>query len=117
MAMKVYKWAEVEKERLSEMSTRQVILGKNIMLTMNRSKAGRRVPGHRHEELMQFVLEGKLKYTSGEEEKIVQAGEVIHVPAGVWHEIEILEDVVVLDVFSPPKSDYVKRAEDYLKVS
>jgi quercetin dioxygenase-like cupin family protein len=113
--MKVYKWAEVETERLSEISTRQVILGDNIMLTMNRSKAGRRVPGHTHEELMQYVLQGALKYKSGDEEKIVRAGEVIRVPAGVWHEIEILEDMVVVDVFSPPKSDYVKKAEGYLK--
>lgn len=117
MKMKVYKWAEVEKEKLSELSTRQVILGENMMLTTNRSKAGRCVPGHKHEELMQYVLQGKLKYKSGEEEKIVQAGEVIHIPAGVWHEIEILEDMVVLDIFSPPKSDYVKKAEGYLKVS
>ncbi len=117
MKMKVYKWAEVEKEKLSDAATRQVILGNNIMLTMNQSKAGRRVPGHTHEELMQYVLKGSLRYKSGDEEKIVRAGEVIHVPAGVWHEIEILEDMLVVDVFSPPKSDYVKKAEGYLKVS
>ena len=115
--MKVYKWDDVEVERMSPMSTRQVILGDQIMLTMNRSQAGRKIPGHRHEELMQYVLKGKIRYKSGEEEKIVQAGEVIHVPAGAWHAIEILEDIIVLDVFSPPKSDYVKKAEDYLRVS
>ena len=115
--MKVYKWEEIEAERMSPTSTRQVILGDRIMLTRSRSQAGRKIPGHRHEELMQYVLEGKIRYRSGEEERIVQAGEVIHVPAGVWHEIEILEDIIVLDVFSPPKSDYVKKTENYLRVS
>ena len=117
MNMKVYRWAEIKQEKLSEMSTRQVILGDQIMLTMNRSKAGRRVPGHKHEELMQYVLKGKIKYRSEEEEKIVQAGEVIHIPAGTWHEIEILEDIVVLDVFSPPKRDYLEKTEKYLRAS
>ena len=117
MSMKVYKWAEVGKEKISETSTRQVILGDQIMLTLNRSKAGRRVPGHQHEELMQYVLQGKIKYISEGEEKIVQAGEVIHISAGTWHEIETLEDIVVLDVFSPPKRDYIEKSEGYLRVS
>ena len=117
MDWKVYKWAEIEMEKISEKSTRQVILGNQIMLTMNRSQAGRRVPAHQHEELMQYVLQGKLKYKSGGKEVTVQAGEVIHIPAGVPHEIEILEDMVVLDVFSPPKKDYLEKSDDYLRKS
>jgi quercetin dioxygenase-like cupin family protein len=113
--MSVLKWSEVPVENLGSGFTRQVILGEKMMLCRNEIKAGSRFDPHRHEELMQYVLKGRLKFTSGKDVKVVGAGEVIVIPEGVEHGIEVLEDSLVIDVFSPPKSDYLEKKEGYLK--
>jgi len=115
MKMKVKKWSEVAVEDLGSGFTRQVILGQRMMICRNEIKAGARFDPHRHEELIQYVLKGKLKFISGKEEKTVAAGEVIVIPEGVEHGIEVIEDSLVIDVFSPPKADYLKQKEHYLK--
>lgn len=113
--MRVEKWSEVSVEDLGGGFTRQVILSDRMMICRNEVRAGSRFGSHRHEELIQYVLKGKLRFTSGEEVRIVSSGEVIIIPEGVEHGIEVLEDSLVIDVFSPPKNDYLQEKESYLK--
>jgi quercetin dioxygenase-like cupin family protein len=112
--MTVQKWPEVPVEDLGRGQTRQVILSDKMMMCRNEVKAGIHVDPHRHEELIQYVLKGKLKFMSGKDTKIVGAGEVIVVPEGVEHAIDVLEDALVIDIFSPPKADYLHKKEPYL---
>jgi len=113
--MRVEKWSEVPMEDLGGGFTRQVILGDRMMMCRNEIRGGASFGSHHHEELIQYVLKGKIKFTSGGESRIVSAGEIIIVPEGVEHAIDVLEDSLVVDVFSPPKTDYLQKKESYLK--
>lgn len=40
-------------------------------------------------------------------EVVLAAGDVVYIPANVPHEAEALEATVSLDVFSPPRQDWL----------
>jgi len=77
------------------------------------------VPKHRHEnEQMTYILEGKLRFWIGEDEQEVVdvgAGELLSIPSNVWHKAEALEDTLDVDVFSPPRQDWLDGTDDYLR--
>jgi len=77
------------------------------------------VPKHSHEnEQFAYVLEGALLFRIGDDqsqEVVVRAGEVLHIPSNVPHSAEALEATVDLDVFVPPREDWLTGADDYLR--
>ena len=77
------------------------------------------VPRHMHEnEQITYVLEGALKFWIGEDEGhevVVSAGEVLHIPSNVCHKAEALEDTLDVDVFSPPREDWLAGTDAYLR--
>jgi unsaturated pyranuronate lyase len=114
-----YRWDEMPKEVLSEKFARRLITGDRMMLAHVYLKQGFIVPRHQHEnEQLTYILEGALKFWIGEdesEERIVRAGEVLHLPSMVWHKAEALEDTLDVDVFSPPREDWLNKTDDYLR--
>ncbi|MDQ3310196.1 MAG: cupin domain-containing protein, partial [Gemmatimonadota bacterium] len=46
---------------------------------------------------------------------IVRAGEVLHIPSGVPHKAEALEDTLDVDIFSPPRQDWLDQTDSYLR--
>jgi quercetin dioxygenase-like cupin family protein len=67
------------------------------------------VPAHAHDnEQFCCVLSGRLRFGLGAEgspqrrEVEVAGGEVIHLPSGLAHSAEALEQTLVIDIFSPP---------------
>jgi quercetin dioxygenase-like cupin family protein len=79
---------------------------------------GARVPMHsHHNEQITYLLQGVLKFWIGEgrEEIVLNAGEVLHIPPHVPHEAEALEDCLDVDVFSPPRQDWLDGTDDYLR--
>ncbi|MEZ5318821.1 MAG: cupin domain-containing protein [Vicinamibacterales bacterium] len=114
-----YRWDEMPKEVLSEQFARRLITGDRMMLAHVYIKKGFIVPKHQHEnEQLTYILEGALKFWIGEdesEERIVRAGEVLHLPSMVWHKAEALEDTLDVDVFSPPRQDWLDRTDAYLR--
>jgi quercetin dioxygenase-like cupin family protein len=51
-----------------------------------------------------------------EQSFIVRAGEVLHIPANVPHCAFAIEDTIDLDIFSPPREDWLRPGgEDYFK--
>lgn len=89
------------------------------MLAQVRLLKGCIVPLHQHEhEQVTYVLDGALKFWIGDpnpEERTVCGEELIHFPSNVWHKAEALEDTVVLDVFSPPREDWLNKTDAYLR--
>ncbi len=71
---------------------------------------------HHHEnEQVANVIEGRLRFTVGDEVRTVGAGESVVVPPGVPHEVVALEDTVVFDVFAPPRVDWQRGDDAYLR--
>jgi quercetin dioxygenase-like cupin family protein len=114
-----YRWDDMPKERVSPQLERRLIWGDRMMLAHVYLKKGCIVPRHQHEnEQLTYLLEGALKFWIGEDEKqvqIVRAGEVLLIPSNVWHKAEALEDTLDVDVFSPPRQDWIDKTDSYLR--
>ena len=116
----LYRWESMPRERVTDTFERQLITGERVMLAHVYLKKGCIVPRHFHEnEQVSYILEGELKFRIGEdgaEEITVKAGEVLHIPPYVPHAAEaIAGDVFGLDVFSPPRQDWLNKTDDYLR--
>jgi quercetin dioxygenase-like cupin family protein len=114
-----YRWNDMEKEKVTDLLDRRLITGDRMMLAHVYLKKGCVVPRHQHEnEQLTYVLEGALHFWLGEdgaEEIVIRAGEVLHIPSNVWHKAEALEDTLDVDVFSPPRADWLAKTDDYLR--
>ncbi len=114
-----YRWDEMPKEELTETFARRLITGDRVMLAHVYIKKGAVVPRHSHEnEQLTYILEGGLRFWIGEDEAQVidvMAGEVLHIPSLVQHKAEALEDTLDVDIFSPPREDWLNKTDDYLR--
>ena len=114
-----YRWDSMKKERVSDMLERRLITGDRMMLAHVYLKKGCIVPKHSHEnEQLTYILEGALKFRIGEdgaEQIIVSAGEVLLIPSNIPHMAEALEETLDVDVFSPPRQDWLDKKDDYLR--
>jgi quercetin dioxygenase-like cupin family protein len=114
-----YRWDSMKKERVSDMLERRLITGDRMMLAHVYLKKGCIVPKHSHEnEQLTYILEGALRFWIGEDESetvLVRAGEVLHIPSNVPHRAEALEDTLDVDIFSPPRQDWLDKTDAYLR--
>ena|SRR6185437_10305108 len=108
--------AELPVEHLNPLIDRQFVHGERSMLARLILRAGSIVPMHSHEnEQITYILDGALKFTVGGEEVVVRSGEILVIPAHVPHSAEALEDTVDLDVFCPPREDWISGTDAYLR--
>ena len=116
---KWYRWEDMPREKLTELLDRRFITCERVMLAQVGLKKGCVVVRHAHEnEQVSYVLQGALRFWLGEreeEERVVKAGEVMHVPPNLPHKVEALEDTLALDVFSPPRQDWLDGTDSYLR--
>ena len=111
----LFRWDELALEKVTEMISRKFITGHREMLAQVYLKRGCLVPMHSHEsEQMTYVLQGALKFLVGGEEITVRDGEVLHIPSGIEHQAEALEDTFELDLFSPIRQDWLDTADEAL---
>jgi quercetin dioxygenase-like cupin family protein len=109
----LHRWDEIALEKVTEMLSRKIVSGEREMLV--HVKRGCLVPMHSHEsEQMTYVLQGALKFLIGGEEITVHEGEVLHIPSGIQHQAEALEDTFELDLFSPIRQDWLDTADEAL---
>lgn len=114
-----YVWDKMPKEKVTDLLDRRLITGSRMMLAHVYLKKGCVVPKHQHEnEQLTYVLEGALKFWIGEDQRqilVVGPGEVLVIPGNVPHQAEALEDTLDVDVFSPPRQDWLDKTDDYLR--
>jgi len=114
-----YRWDEMPKEELTDTFARRLITGERVMLAHVYLKKGSIVPRHSHEnEQITYILEGGLRFWIGEDEAQVidvMAGEVLHIPSLVQHKAEALEDTLDVDIFNPPRQDWLDGSDAYLR--
>jgi quercetin dioxygenase-like cupin family protein len=114
-----HRWEDMPKEALSDVLERRLITGDRMMLAHVYLKKGAIVPRHSHEnEQITYILEGGLRFWIGNDEAQVidvLAGEVLHIPSHVPHKAEALEDTLDVDIFSPPRQDWLDKTDDYLR--
>ena len=105
------------KERVTDQISRRLVTGERMMLAHVYLDKGSVVPKHSHEnEQLTYILEGALHFWIGEDQKeeiIVRAGEVLLIPSNVPHHALALEDTLDVDVFSPPRQDWLNHTDSY----
>ncbi len=114
-----HRWDDMPKERVTDLLERRLVTGERMMLAHVYLKKGCIVPLHHHEnEQLTYVLDGALKFWLGEDQQettVVRAGEVLVIPPNVPHKAEALEDTLDVDVFSPPRQDWLDKTDHYLR--
>lgn len=109
-------WDSVPLEEMSDLISRKLISGDKAMVAQVFLKKGAVVPEHNHEsEQITYILEGALKFELEDREVVVSKGEVLHIPSFVPHRAVALEDTLDLDIFSPPRQDWLKKDDEYLR--
>ena len=111
-----HRWTDIQPEQMNSLVTRQFVTGANIMLARIVLKKGARVPLHHHRhEQVSHVVEGALIFLIEGREAVVRAGEILCIPPHVPHEVIALEDSVALDIFNPPREDWISGNDAYLR--
>lgn len=112
-----FRWDDMPKETVTDVISRRIITGDDMMIAHVYLDKGAVVPQHSHEnEQITYILEGALHFWLGEdgsEETIVRAGEVLHIPSNLPHRAQALEDTLDVDVFSPPRADWLNGTDGY----
>ena len=113
------RWSDVELEQVSPMLSRKLLTGDKIMLAQVFLKKGCVVPKHQHHnEQYTYIVTGGLRFwigENGEQTLDVMAGETLHIPSMVWHKAEALEDTLDMDIFDPPREDWLQKTDAYLR--
>ena len=116
-------WTDVPLETLSPLLGRKLLTAERMMIAQVFLKTGCIVPAHdHHNEQITYILEGCLRFWLGEHADApgvvytdVHAGEVLLIPGGLRHRAEALEDTLDLDVFNPPRQDWLDSSDAYLR--
>ena len=113
---RLHRWTDIEPEQMNSLTTRQYIVGANTMLARIGLKKGGRVARHQHfHEQISHVVEGALLFRMDGEEQTVRAGEILCIPPHLPHEVIALEDSVALDIFNPPRQDWINGDDAYMR--
>ena len=111
-----YRWQDLPREELHDRLSRRLITGDRVMLAQVYLKKGCVVPAHKHEnEQITCILDGALKFEVHGKDIILRKGDVLHIPPNVVHAAIALEDTLDVDVFSPPRQDWLDGTDDYLR--
>lgn len=116
-----HRWDDLPREKLNPLLDRRLITGERMMIAQVLLKKDCVVPKHQHEnEQISYVVSGSLRFLLGEEqdqEVIVRAGEVLVIPSNLPHCAIALEDTVDVDIFCPPRQDWLDGSDAYLRES
>jgi quercetin dioxygenase-like cupin family protein len=114
-----HRWDDLPREELNPLLGRRMISGERVMIAHVYMEEGNVVPKHSHDnEQLTYILEGCLRFWLGDDEAEVvdvRAGEVLHIPPNVPHRAEALERTLDVDIFSPPRADWLSGSDAYLR--
>ena len=102
-------WSHVPGEKIAEGIQRQMIVGEKVMICRLTFAPNLVTPAHDHpHEQITMVERGRVRFTIGNEQRIANAGDILHFPSGKWHGATMLdEEVVLIDIFSPIREDFL----------
>jgi quercetin dioxygenase-like cupin family protein len=100
--------ASLPQEQVTDKISRRVASGEQGMIVWWQMKAGAHAAAHNHDnEQIAWMLRGKMEFRLGNERRSCGPGDVVVIPGGVEHEAFFPEDTEVIDIFSPPREDFL----------
>jgi quercetin dioxygenase-like cupin family protein len=113
-----HRWSDLPAQALTDTIQRRYITADHVTIARFELKQGGVVPRHSHDnEQVSCVLSGALQFKFDDREVRIGAGELMQIPGGVAHEVHVLEDTVVMDVFSPVRQDWLAGTDTYFRDS
>ena len=113
---KLYRWDDIPLEQLNPLFTRQFVHGEQAMIARIRLLKGCLVPlHHHHNEQLSMCLSGSMEFTLDGHSVTIRAGEVLVIPPNLPHSALAIEDFDGLDIFSPPRKDWIEKTDAYLR--
>ncbi len=114
--MQTYRWSEVTREQVNPLMVRQMIHSQTMTIARMELRKGAAVPEHsHHNEQITNVEKGRMRFLIGGKEVILGPGEVLQIPPHLPHSAEVLEDAIVVETFSPPREDWIRGDDAYLR--
>lgn len=111
-----HRWSDIAPEQMNPLVTRQFVTGTNVMVARIGLKKGAVVPEHSHfHEQITQVIEGELLFCVDGSEQTVRAGEILCIPPHLRHGVVAVEDSVAVDIFNPPRQDWISGDDGYLR--
>ena len=95
-------------EKVTDTISRRILVGDKEMVVWWSMKAGVHAAAHQHpHEQMFVVMSGKMEFRLGTEKRTCGPGDLGVIPGGVEHEAWFPEDTQVIDIFAPPREDFL----------
>jgi quercetin dioxygenase-like cupin family protein len=111
-----YRWDDIPPESLTSSIVRRYVTGDRVTVARFDLAAGGVVPRHAHDnEQVSCVLSGALRFRFDGQELVARAGEIVRIPGGIDHEVDVVETAVVIDIFSPVRQDWIEKTDDYFR--
>lgn len=108
--------ASMAPEVLNPNMKRRMLWGDRLMAAFLELKAGFVVPTHQHEnEQLTYCISGTMRFSLPGRELVLRGGEMLLIPSNVPHGAEMMDDVVEMDFFSPPRQDWISGDDAYLR--
>lgn len=104
----IVKSIESKKREFKGVNFELLSMGKKSMITKMNYKAGNKVPSHNHpNEQAGYVVSGKIRIMFADKDQILTHGDSYVIPENINHSVEVIEAGEVIDVFTPPRNDYI----------
>ena len=114
--MKHFRWNEIPAEKVNEKFLRKLAWDGGLMIAWMECKQGCIVPPHSHmNEQLTFVTRGRWRFDIGGKELFVGPNEMVYIPPDTVHSAEAVEELEAYDIFTPPRQDWIKGEDSYLR--
>ena len=99
---------DLHEERVGDKITRRILVGEKEMVVFWKMKAGAHATMHQHpHEQIFWMISGKMEFRLGSDRRMCGPGDLGLIPGGVEHEAWFVEDTEVIDIFAPPREDFL----------
>jgi quercetin dioxygenase-like cupin family protein len=114
--MTVHDWNQIPLEEMNPQFFRRVVHTAGMTIAQLELKAGGHVPlHHHHNEQVSMVHSGRIVFQIGGRAVSLGPGETLEIPPHVPHSVDVLEDAVVTDIFTPRREDWLTGNDAYLR--
>ncbi len=112
MDVQIYPFEKLTFEPLSDKTARRYVHGEKATLAQSQLKKGALIAEHQHPyEQISYVTHGSIKVTINNTAHVVNHGEVIIIPSNISHQMEALEDALVIDIYTPTRDDWIRGSD------
>ena len=112
----LHEWDKIANQEMAPGIQRRYLTASRVTIAKFALARGAVVPTHKHEhEQVSYVVRGALQFHVGGQDIVVRSGAVLQIPSWVEHNVTVLEDADVIDVFSPVRQDWLDGTDTYFR--